>query len=192
MKKEVLTTFDAADFCHVSYMSVKRWIWAGRLKAFKTPGGHFRIYRNDLIDFMRGNEIPVPQDAIVIRKRVLIVEGDETAREGIADYLRMNGPELEVATARDAYDAGAMVGQFRPDIILLDLMMPHLDGFSVCERLKKSPLTHDIRIIVMTGFDTVEENRRVHECGADKILAKPVELKILFAQIRALLRDGKA
>ncbi len=186
-KKEVLTTFEAADFCHTSYMSVKRWIWSGKLKAFKTPGGHFRIRRNDMIEFMRKNDIPVPEDEPMVRKRVLIVDDDEMVREGVANFLRMNSAELEVATAGDGYEAGLMVSQFRPDIILLDLMMPRMDGFSVCERLKKSPMTRDISIIVLTGFGNEENTRRAYACGADKVLVKPVEMEDLYEQIRAFM-----
>lgn len=187
MKKEVLTTFEAADFCHTSYMSVKRWIWSGNLKAFKTPGGHFRIRRSDLIDFMRKNEIPVPDDEFIARKRVLIVDDDDMVREGVANFLRMNSSDLEVATAGDGYDAGIMVSQFRPDIILLDLMMPRMDGFAVCDRLKKSPMTKNIRIIVMTGFGNEENTKRAYECGADVVLFKPVEMEDLYEHIREFM-----
>ncbi|MHB9027541.1 MAG: response regulator [Candidatus Latescibacterota bacterium] len=185
--KEVLTTFEAAEYCHTSYMSVKRWIWSGKLKAFKTPGGHFRIQKNDLVEFMRKNDIPVPEDIPVVRKKMLIVDDDELVREGVANYLRMNSSDLEIATAEDGYEAGMMVTNFKPDLILLDLMMPRMDGFAVCEKLKKSPLTRNIKIIVLTGFGNEENTERAYACGADRVLAKPVEMEELFEYIIDLM-----
>ncbi len=185
--KEVLTTFEAAEFCHTSYMSVKRWIWTGKLNAFKTPGGHFRIRKTDLVDFMRKNEIPVPEDIPFVRKKALIVDDDDLVREGVANYLRMNSSAMEIATAEDGYEAGIMVSNFKPDIIILDLMMPKMDGFAVCDKLKKNPMTRNIKIIVMTGFGNEENTDRAYACGADKVLIKPVEMEDLLEQISEFL-----
>ena len=191
MKKDVLTTFEAADFCHTSYMSVKRWIWAGKLDAFKTPGGHFRIDRNDLLEFMRKNGIPVSDDGHIERKRVLIVDGDTSVLEEVASYLRMNTSELDVAAADNGYETGIMVCRFCPDIILLDIVTPGLDGISICERLKKNPMTHDIRVIAITGSGNEESARQAYARGADKVLFKPVDMKDLCDHIREE-RKGKA
>ncbi len=185
--KEVLTTFEAAEFCNTSYMSVKRWIWSGKLEAFKTPGGHFRIRKSDLIDFMQKNGIPVPEDVPVVRKKVLIVDDDELVREGVANFLRMNSSDMEVATAEDGYEAGILVSNYKPDIVILDLMMPKMDGFAVCEKLRKSPMTRKIRIIVMTGYGSEENVQRALACGADQVLSKPVEMEELYDHIRSLM-----
>jgi len=177
--KEVLTTFEAAEFCHTSYMTVKRWIRSEKLKAFKTPGGHYRIHKVDLVEFMRKNGIPTLADTSSVRRKVLIVD-DEMRREKIANFLRMNSADLDVATAEDGYDMGILVCNFRPDIVLLNITASRLDGFAVCEKLKKSPMTRNIKIIVLGDFGGEEEVERAFSRGADRVLATRVEMEELF------------
>ncbi len=178
--KEVITTFEAAEFCHTSYMSVKRWIRSEKLRAFKTPGGHYRIHKRDLVEFMRKNGMPTPEDISSVRRKVLIVDDDEMRREKIANFLRMNSADLDTAAAEDGYDVGILVCNFRPDIVLLNIMAARLDGFAVCEKLKKSPMTRNIKIIVLGDFGGEEEVERAFSRGADRVLATRVEMEELF------------
>lgn len=181
--KGVLTTFEAADFCHTSYMSIKRWIWSGKLAAFKTPGGHFRVRKADLVDFMRGNGIPVPEDAPAVRRKILIVDGDEPAREELANFLRINGANLEIATAGDGYDTGMLMGIFKPDIVLLNLAAPGMDGLAICARLKKNPLTRSVMIIALAGSG--REDAAARACGVERVLVKPAGTEALYDAIRS-------
>ena len=185
--KEVFTTFEAAKYCNTSYMSIKRWIWSGNLKAFKTPGGHFRIRKSDLLDFMRKNQIPIPEEVPAARKKILIIDDDGQARERAAHYLRINSLNLEVGTARDGFEAGILVSQFKPDIIIIDLVMPRTDGYSVCERLKKSPMTKNMKIIALTGLADGENKERALECGADRVLSKLMDMEELFEFVREFM-----
>lgn len=187
MNNDVFTTFQAAELCHTSFMSIKRWIQSGKLTAFKTPGGHHRILGKDLIAFMQVNNMPIPQNIPPIRKKILIVDDEAPIRDIISQFLRMNGNNFEIATVEDGFEAGVLVSQFLPDLILLDLMMPKMDGFKVCEKIKTNPATKNIKLIVMTGFGTNENIRKAYDCGADKVLEKPFEMKTLLAEITALI-----
>lgn len=187
MNNDVFTTFQAAEFCHTSFMSIKRWIQSGKLFAFKTPGGHYRILGKDLINFMKKNNIPIIKNIQPIWKKILIVDDETPIRDTISQFLRMNGNNFELATAEDGFEAGILVNQFMPDLILLDLMMPKMDGFKVCEKIKTNPTTKNIKLIVMTGFGTNENIKKAYDCGADKVLEKPFELQTLLEEINTII-----
>ena len=176
-EKAVFTTFEAAKLCHVSPLSIINWVNAGRLPAFRTPGGHRRIRREDLGRFMRENGIPLPDEFRdgSGRKRVLVVDDEPSIRELFAESLARRPIPYDVMTAADGFEAGRLVATFRPDVVLLDLRMPGLDGFQVCKTIKADSETAAIVVIAMTGYHTAETESRILECGAVRCLAKPIE-----------------
>jgi excisionase family DNA binding protein len=184
-EKPVFTTFEAAKLCHVSPLSIINWVNAGRLPAFRTPGGHRRIRREDLLRFMRDNGIPLPPELRdgSGRRRVLVVDDEANIRDVIAEHLSSRPNGYEVLTASDGFEAGRLVVTFRPDVVLLDLRMPGLDGFQVCRTIKADPGTAATTVIAMTGYHTPETEARILECGALRCLAKPVEPSVLGGMI---------
>ena len=176
--KPVFTTFEAAKLCHVSPLSIINWVNAGRLSAFRTPGGHRRIRREDLVMFMRENGLPLPDELKQGsgRRKVLVVDDEASICELIAEHLssRPENP-CEVSTASDGFEAGRLVATFRPEVVILDLRMPGLDGFQVCKTIKADPETAATMVVAMTGYHTPETEARILECGAIRCFAKPVE-----------------
>lgn len=191
-EKSVFTTFEAAKLCHVSPLSIINWVNAGRLPAFRTPGGHRRIRREDLVRFMRDNGIPIPEELRdgSGRHRVLVVDDESSIREVVAEHLGARPRGYEVATAADGFEAGRLVATFRPDVVLLDLRMPGLDGFQVCRSIKADPETASTVVIAMTGYHTPEMEARILECGAVRCVPKPVEPSTLAALIDASIDSG--
>ena len=187
-EKPVFTTFEAAKLCHVSPLSIINWVNAGRLAAFRTPGGHRRIRRDDLVRFMRENGMPLPEELREGsgRPRVLVVDDEPAIREVIAEHLTLRAKPYEVMTAANGFEAGRMVATWRPDVVLLDLRMPGLDGFQVCRTIKADPETSSTVVLAMTGYYTPETEARVLECGALRCFAKPVEPSALALVIDAL------
>lgn len=191
-EKSVFTTFESAKLCHVSPLSIINWVNAGRLPAFRTPGGHRRIRREDLVRFMRENGIPIPEDLRdgSGRARVLVVDDEPGIREVIAEHLTSRPNPYEVMTAADGFEAGRLVATFRPDAVLLDLRMPGLDGFQVCRTIKADPDTASTVVIAMTGYYTPETEARILECGAQRCVAKPVEPSALAAMLDGVFEQG--
>jgi excisionase family DNA binding protein len=175
--KAVFTTFEAAKLCHVSPLSIINWVNAGRLPAFRTPGGHRRIRREDLTLFMRENGLPLPeqlkQDSG--RRKILIVDDESVVRDVLAEHLASRHRPYEVLTAGDGFEAGRLVATYRPDVVVLDLRIPGMDGFHVCRAIKSDPDTTGTVVISMTGFYSQETEARILECGAVRCFAKPVE-----------------
>ena len=120
-------------------------------------------------------------------EKILIVEDEEATRETWAEFFENAG--YEVVQAGDGQEALDVTRRERPDIVLLDLKLPRLDGYQVCQRLKGEPLTAHIPIIMITAFLTgASDTVRGIEYGADDYLNKPVDLDVLGARVRMVLR----
>ncbi len=196
--KAVFTTFETAKLCHVSPLSIINWVNAGRLSAFRTPGGHRRIRREDLITFMQDNGIPLPdelQEGSGLRK-VLVVDDEASIRELFAEHLASRSNPYDVLTAADGFEAGRLVATHKPHVVLLDLKMPGLDGFQICRTIKADPETSKTIVIAMTGYPSPETEARILECGAVRCFPKPVESATLSSYIDSVLaqqsRGGKS
>ena len=192
-KKAVFTTFEAAKLCHVSPLSIINWVNAGRLPAFRTPGGHRRIRREDLLLFMRDNGLPIPEEMQEGsgRRKVLVVDDEPSIRELLAEHLSTRTSPYEVSTAADGFEAGRLVATFRPDVVLLDLRMPGVDGFQICRTIKAAPESSSTVVIAMTGYYSPETEARVLECGAVRCFAKPLDPTTLSAFIDSIFETPK-
>ncbi|MFA6109066.1 MAG: response regulator [Candidatus Latescibacterota bacterium] len=182
----LLTTGKVAAHCGVSYETVNQWIRRGKLAAYTTPGGHYRIHRDDFGEFLkRYNMLPLER-MTAGKPRILVVDDDPDVVRVMRRLLARTG-QYEIATAADGFEAGLQVAQFRPDLITLDLMMPQMDGFQVCRLVKANPQTRHIIILILTGFASQENVQQALECGADCCLEKPFRLGELGEKVGELL-----
>ena len=118
--------------------------------------------------------------------KVLIVDDNQQNLELIQAYLESLPCRIEVAT--DGAEAMASIARDQPDLVLLDVMMPRMSGFEVCQKLKGNPSTRDIVIIMVTALHEVGDFERAVECGCDDFLTKPVNKLELVTRVRSLLR----
>lgn len=183
--KKVFTTGEAAEICKVSQQTIIRCFDSGRLTGFRVPGSRFRrIPRDELIRFMKENEIPL--DAIEgPRKRVLLVDDDAQVLEVLVEAFRRDG-RFEIETAGTGYDAGMLTESFRPHAIILDYMLPDINGNVVCERLRARETTRDIRVIFVSGVVEPHEVDRLKKAGADDFIRKPFNIERLVARVAEL------
>lgn len=175
----------AARYCSISRVTLWRWVKSGKLKAFISPGGHYKIREKDLQSFIQGRMGYLPNAGRQNEKKILIVDDDPDVQNILAKILSANDYRAEVAS--DGLDAGIKIVQFKPDLILLDLFMPKVDGFEVCKRIKGDTDHSHIKILILTGYDTKENKDRTFEAGADGYLSKPVKKNDLIQQIEDLL-----
>lgn len=184
--KTVFTTGEAAKICKVSQQTIIRCFDSGQLKGFRVPGSRFRrIPREQLYIFMRDNGIPT--DALDSGKRkVLVVDDDQELVELITEVLERDG-RFEVRSVNNGFDAGMMVKEYRPDIIVLDIMLPDINGREVCQRVRGDKTMDDVKIICISGM--VEEDRvaDLRAAGADDFMHKPFEIERLLDRMCQLL-----
>ena len=185
--KELLTTGEAAEICGVSQQTIIRCFDAGRLEGFRIPGSKFRrIPWKKLVKFMRENSIPLPSlDSG--KKKVLIVDDDAEIVELMVDALLRDG-RFETRTALSGYDAGILTDQFRPDLILLDYMLPDVNGNIVCETIRRNPDFENVRIVIVSGVVKQDEIEQLLKSGAQGFIKKPFDVVELVKQISTVLQ----
>lgn len=181
--KDTYSTHDVAKICCVTPTTVIRWIEDGLIPAFKTVGGHRRVRREDLERVCRERNIPfnVAQGTEV--GRILVVDDEPVVLDLVRDVVKELNHKFEVEVAKDAFDAGRLVVSFRPQLIFLDLMMPGVDGFEVCTRLKKDSATANTEIIAITGYYTEANMERILAAGAAACLKKPLDVLEVRRQV---------
>lgn len=180
--KQVFTTGEAAEICNVSQQTIIRCFDSGRLQGFRVPGSRFRrIPRAELLRFMKANDIPT--DALDSgRKRILVVDDDNQIVDLFLDVLSRD-ERFEVKAAKTGYDAGMLTEKFRPHLILLDYMLPDINGNLVCQRIKTNPETKHTKIIIVSGVVSQEEIDALGKAGADDFVKKPFNIEKLIARI---------
>ncbi len=185
--KDLYTTGEAAEICRVSQQTIIRCFDAGRLEGFRVPGSKFRrIPRHSLVKFMKDNSIPL--DALESGKRkILVVDDDPEIVELIVDVLTRDG-RFEVKTASSGYEAGIATQQFQPDVILLDYMLPDVNGNVVCQTIRRNPEFTNIKIIIVSGVVKQDEIDQLLKSGAEGFVKKPFSVNELIDKITASLK----
>ena len=182
---EIFSIPQAAKRCAISRWTLMKCVNSGELKALRTPGGHYRILKEDLEDFIVKKKIYPLARNCSSNKRVLVVDDDLKVQKFLTAIL--SSEKYETETASSGFEAGAKVVTFNPGLIILDLIMPEMSGFEVCRQIKKNSETSHMKILVLTGNDSQENRERIMETGADDYIAKPVEKDVLLGHVEHLL-----
>ena len=187
-EQRAFTTFEAAKICHVTHHSIKNWIKQGLIKASRTPGGHYRILEEDL-DAFREEYDMFPREKGSSKKRVMIVDDDPDALSLMEKVLTDEG--LDLIKVSNATEVGLKAAQLSPDLILLDFLMPEINGFEVSRALRENELTRSTPIMAVTCLTKEQDIERIFACGADEYLAKPFKVEQLLEKVRDLLGRGR-
>ncbi len=184
--KTVFTTGEAAKICKVSQQTIIRCFDSGQLKGFRVPGSRFRrIPRDQLFAFMKDNGIPT--EALESGKRkVLIVDDDEELVELLSDTFERDG-RFEIRTANNGFDAGMLVKEFRPDLVVLDVMLPDINGREVCVRVRSDKSLDEVKIICISGMVEADKVADLKAAGANDFIQKPFAVDKLLERVCELL-----
>lgn len=183
-ERRYLTTGDVAKECGVSPASVKKWIGQAKLHALRTPGRHFRIPVEEFQRFRAAYRFPLEPEH---PPRILVVDDSPIVVDFVMDALRVLRPGSKLEGASNGYEGLLKVGTFCPDLLVLDLRMPGLDGLEVCRRIKANPPTRTTQILIITAFAGEGTAKEARRAGADGFLKKPLRLDDLKAQVERLL-----
>ena len=178
-RKRYLTPGEVAELLMVTPMTIRRWVNRGDLSARTTAGGHRRFLKRDVIRFAgeRGMTLS-PED--VESLRVLIVDDNQSFARILGESLTSLPHVVEVDLAHSGFGAGIRLRDFRPHVVILELMMPHLNGFDVCREIKNDPATSTTDVVAVTTDYTEERAEIVIECGASTCLSKPIRFLTLL------------
>jgi len=189
-----LTSVEVAAACGVSPRTVTNWIRDGAIRAHRTVGGHGRVAIEELRRFLASRGIPIPpelasdpeEDAAEVPpgRRVLVIDDDEAFLEVVRELLTASG--FSVETARQGFLAGYLVGRRAPDVIVLDLVMPGLDGYEVLALLREREESRGIPVVACTSLRGPETETRLKKAGFDAFVRKPIDFKVLVRTIETL------
>ena len=185
--KDLFTTGEAAEVCNLSQQTIIRCFDAGRLDGFRIPGSKFRrIPRENLVKFMKENGIPLDRFETG-KKKILIVDDDPEIIELMVDVLERDG-RFEISTASSGYEAGILTHQFNPEMILLDYMLPDINGNEVCRTIKRIPAFENVKVIIVSGVINESEIDDLLNAGAEEFLKKPFNISELVDKIANVLQ----
>lgn len=193
-----LTTGEAAERCGVKINTIKRWIRAGLIKAVQTPGGHWRIPASEFDRFLQQQGMAQSRPARPAEPaRVLIVDDDPLMHEFVNYAVEASVSGASVEHAYDGYSGLLMTGLFRPHLLVLDIMLPEINGLEIISRLREhEQLGGEMRILALTGANERKHvTRRLKEAQLDAVLFKPVGIGELTGTVGRLLgyeADGQA
>ena len=173
-KKKVFTTFEVAEICDVTPVTIQNWIDKGWLRAYRTPGGHRRVRKEALLAFLESRNIPHPFPEKGGVPLVLIVNGDQGLADSLKEALSFDKPGYEIQVAHDGFRAGVLYSNSHPDVVILDLNHSSVDGYEVCRQIKQSEAGGETFVLAIDGGDG-EGRKRILDMGAAHCLPKPVD-----------------
>jgi excisionase family DNA binding protein len=184
--EDLLTTHDAAQILGLHPFSVARYIDSGVLKGFRTAGGHRRVVASDLRTYLLENDIPVPPQLSGggSKLKLLVVDDEQAVLNALKRAFKPFSSEVSLTTTTSGVEALLLLGDLMPDALLLDINMPGLDGFEVCERITRHKSLSGVKVVVMSALHRSDIIGSSLTAGAIACLAKPVSPKEVLALIR--------
>ncbi len=160
--RRFFTTSEIARYCAVTNDGVLKWIKSSKLRAFSTPGGHYRISAEDFRAFLDRFDMPVDESFFRGSRKertVLIVDDERDIRDIVRRLLEELEVDLKIEDAKDGYEAGIKIGNLQPDLVIMDLMMPRVDGFQLCRSIRENDETRTVKVLAITAFPEQDNGR---------------------------------
>jgi excisionase family DNA binding protein len=174
--KKYVTSLEAAGLLMVSPVTIREWARKGLLQSVSTAGGHRRFMLDQLQQFARahGIELESPGSAGAVPEplRVLLVDDDSVFTEYLREIVLAADSSIDVKSATDGFRAGQLTEGFRPNLVVLDISMPGIDGIELCGRLRASPVTAHSRLVILSGSLSQENIAAARAAGADAWIEK--------------------
>ncbi|TVQ20336.1 MAG: response regulator [Spirochaetaceae bacterium] len=194
-KVRIFSALEVANICGVVNQTAINWIKNGYLKAFTTPGGQYRVYSEDLVQFLHSRGMRMPEELQRVLDEqmdvdtALIVDDDHDLNNLITQYLAKKRSGLEVFQAFDGFEAGKLLAEKKPGLVVLDIDLPGVNGHKLARSIKESSGPAKPIIVAISGLDDPEEQQAILDDGADAFVAKPLELDQLLAVIERLIEE---
>lgn len=146
----------------------------------------------DLADFARARGFPLPQESVATRPRILIVDDEEDVLRTLAIRIQGVRPDVQLLTAMSGFEAGLALSRAIPDLIILDIRMPGMDGIEVCRMIRRDARLSDVHIVGMTAYNDPLKIHALRAAGAAEIFLKPFDTRAIEDCLNRLLpsREG--
>ncbi len=199
-KIRIFSALEVANICGVVNQTAINWIKNGYLKAFTTPGGQYRVYSEDLVEFLhsRGMRMPEELQRLLAEQMTIttaaIIDDDRDLNGLLKQYISSRYPDIEVHQAFDGFEAGKVVAAVKPGLVFLDIDLPGVDGHRLCKQIKEDNSLGNPIIISISGLDDPAVAKQIVDEGADAFLPKPLDFDALGLTVDELIsgRAGKA
>jgi two-component system, OmpR family, response regulator len=192
-KVRIFSALEVANICGVVNQTAINWIKNGYLKAFTTPGGQYRVYSEDLVEFLHSRGMRMPEELQRILEEqmevdsILVVDDDRDLNNLVTQYLTKKYPDFNVFQAFDGFEAGKMLAEKKPGVIVLDIDLPGVDGHKLARSIKDDASIAKPIVISVSGLDDPKEIESILAEGADAFMPKPLELDRLQERIDELI-----
>ncbi len=193
-KIRIFSALEVANICGVVNQTAINWIRNSYLKAFTTPGGQYRVYAEDLMEFLESRGMRIPDELAeqfredVEWEKALIIDDDRMFNDLIKEVIQAEFPAFSILQAFDGFDAGRMLLEKRPGFVIMDIDLPGIDGHALCKRIKEEAVFGKPFIIAVTGMNAQEERDKILAEGADAFFPKPFEFKAFTNTIHELYK----
>ncbi|MBN1622543.1 MAG: response regulator [Endomicrobiales bacterium] len=198
-RKNLLKISELAQEAGVLPSTVRYYTDIDLLKvASETPGGH-RLYEKDpslamikKIQFLNRKGLTMEQIKTELqnsstKKKILVIDDEPELGDLVVELGKTYYPDFEIKIVYNGFAAGRILNEYLPDLIILDLMLPGVNGFEVCQQIRSSEFLKGTKILAITGYDSIENRKKIMACGANDYLAKPMDLVTLREKINSLL-----
>jgi two-component system OmpR family response regulator len=188
-KVRIFSALEVANICGVVNQTAINWIKNGYLKAFTTPGGQYRVYAEDLLEFLQERNMRVPEELLRIvqeeptPKSLLIVDDDTDLNNLLKEYFVRKLQDFKVYQAFDGFEAGRLLMEHKPRVVILDIDLPGIDGFKLCSKIKEDPALGNPQILAITGLDDSDVEARIMREGANAFFRKPLDFDKLLEML---------
>jgi excisionase family DNA binding protein len=184
--KQNYTPNDVGSLMGVHHNTIKNWIKSKQVVAFQTVGGHYRVPRREVVRLIKNRGLPVPDELQGPMGLVYIVDDDEIIRRAMDDAL---SADYEVYTFNNGFEALMQIGRLKPDLLILDIYMPGIDGFAMVRKLRQDDKLGNLRVVGMSGKDVSKEDAR--KAGFDEFYAKKEGLRVIVEEVKEYLGTGR-
>jgi excisionase family DNA binding protein len=187
--KKAYGTHKIATICHVTPPTIWQWIKEGKLPSFTTGGGHHRVWESDLLAFLKAHNIPIPsqlQNADTLK--ILIVDDEAPIRKLISRIVKQTWPAAIIIEAKNGFEAGRKITIETPDLAIIDIFLPGINGVEVCSMIKQDQNLKKIKVLAISGKATADIKARIMNAGADEFLAKPFGAAQLVDTLNRLIK----
>lgn len=193
-QRKIFSALEVGHLCSVVNQTAINWIKGGHLKGFTTPGGQFRVYADDLVEFLNKRSMRIPDELSNIIARqgppgFLIIDDDRELNTLIAARIRSAFPDSKVEQAFDGFEAGTTLARSKPNVVILDLNLPGVNGKTICRNIKTDPELGKPFVLAISGLDDPEERTAILNEGAEGFFSKPLDMQELLEVINTCVVD---